>query len=129
MYLLPKIEDLFAKLARGKHFMKLDIAYAYQQILLNEESKPYVTINTHNGLFRYNRLAFGVHSAPAIFQRAMESLLGDILSTVVYLDDILITGKDEEHLCNIEAVIECLEKEGLMFKRRNANSWLTRLST
>ena len=43
-YPLPKIEDLFAKLAGGKRFTKLDVAHAYQQIPLSEESKPYVTI-------------------------------------------------------------------------------------
>ena len=42
----------------------------------------YVTINTHKGLFRYNRLPFGISSAPAIFQWAMETLLKDIPGTV-----------------------------------------------
>jgi hypothetical protein len=41
-------------------------------------------------------LPFGVSSAPAIFQRAMEILLKDIPGTVVYIDDILITGKDDD---------------------------------
>lgn len=117
-YPLPKIEDLFAKLAGGKYFTKLDIAHAYQQIPLDENSKPCVTINTHKGLFRYKRLPFGVHSAPAIFQRAMEGLLRDIPSTVVYIDDILITGKtEEEHLRNLDEVLTRLEKEGLTLKK------------
>ena len=48
-------------------FPKLDMAYAYQQFLIDDDSKQYLTINTHRGLFIYNRLAFGVSSAPAIF--------------------------------------------------------------
>ena len=65
----------------------------------------YITINTHKGLFRYNRLPFGVSSAPAIFQRAIETLLKDIPGTVVYIDDILVTGKDDEdHLKKLDAV-------------------------
>ena len=127
-YPLPKIEDLFAKLAGGKRFTKLDVAHAYQQIPLSEESKPYVTINTHKGLFQHNRLPFGVHSAPAIFQRAMESLLRDVPSTVVYLDDILISGKDEqEHLCNLDTVLERLEKEGLTLKKTKCHFMLDRI--
>ena len=127
-YPLPKIEDLFAKLAGGKRFTKLDVAHAYQQIPLSEESKPYVTINTHKGLFRYNRLPLGVHSAPAIFQRAMESLLRDVPSTVVYLDDILISGKDEqEHLRNVDTVLERLEKEGPTLKRTKCHFMLDRI--
>ena len=124
-YPLPKIEDLFARLAGGKKFSKLDIAHAYQQIPLDEDSKHSVTINTHKGLYKYNRLSFGVHSAPAIFQRAMEGLLRDIPSTVVYLDDILVTGKTEvEHLENLEAVLTRLEDEGLTLKKPKCQFFL-----
>ena len=67
-YPLPQIGDLFASLTSGTTFTKLDLAHAYQQILLNEDSKKFVVINTQKGLFRYNRLPFGVASAPVIFQ-------------------------------------------------------------
>ena len=50
-YSLPKIDDLFASLAGGKTFSKLDLANAYQQIPLDEQSKKIVAINTHKGLF------------------------------------------------------------------------------
>ena len=52
-----------------------------------------MTINTHKGLFKYNRLPFGVASAPAIFQRTIESLLQGMKHVVAYIDDILITGE------------------------------------
>jgi hypothetical protein len=38
------VEDLFATLAEGKLFTKLDMSQAYQQLLLNEDSKEYDTI-------------------------------------------------------------------------------------
>ena len=56
----------------------------------------YVVINTHRGLFRYNRLPYGISSLPGIFQETMKSLLQGIPNVVVYLDDILITGSIEE---------------------------------
>lgn len=74
-YLIPRIEELFASLAGGKTFTKLDLSHAYLQIPLNEKSRHYVTINTHRGLFEYKRLPFRVASAPSIFQRVMENLL------------------------------------------------------
>ena len=59
-YPIPKTEDLLATLGGGNKFTKLDMSQAYQQLLLNEESKTFTTINTHNlGLFLYNRLPFG----------------------------------------------------------------------
>ncbi|XP_062374782.1 uncharacterized protein K02A2.6-like [Sardina pilchardus] len=116
-YPLPRVEDLFARLAGGKTFTKLDMSHAYQQLLLDEESKQYVTINTHKGLFKYNRLVFGVASSPAIFQRTMDNLFQNIPCVAVYLDDILVTGKTEvEHLQNLDQVLKRLSDAGLRLK-------------
>ena len=105
-------------MAGGKSFTKLDLAHAYTQIPLDELSKQYVTINTHKGLFRYNRLPFGVSAAPSIFQRTMEGLLQGIPYVSIYLDDILITGtSDEEHLATLDKVLSRLEEAGLRLKR------------
>ena len=49
-YPLPKPDELFASLAGGQKFTKLDLSQAYQQLLLDAESRQYVTINTHRGL-------------------------------------------------------------------------------
>ena len=89
-YPLPRVE-LFVKLSGGKSFTKLDMSNAYLQLPLDEESSQLVTINTHKGLFKYNRLPFGVSSAPAIFQRCMESLLREQKGAAVYIGDILVT--------------------------------------
>ena len=67
-YPLPKPSDLFATLAGEKWFTKLDLAQAYSQMELDEESQQYVAINTHCGLYRYLRLPFVIASTPAIFQ-------------------------------------------------------------
>ena len=117
-YPIPKIEDLFARLSGGICFSKLDLSQAYQQLELEEDSKQFVVVNTHKGLFRYNRLPFGISSAPGIFQRTMESLLQDIPSVIVYIDDILISGQsEEEHLQLLERVLDRLERAGLRLKR------------
>ena len=50
-YPIPKTTDLFTKLSKEKFFSKLDLSHAYQQLPLDEESKRYVVINTHKGLF------------------------------------------------------------------------------
>lgn len=114
---LPKPEELFSALAGGIQFTKLDLAQAYQQILLDDISKPLVTINTHLGLFRYTRLPFGVASAPALFQRTMDALLQGLPHVICYIDDLLITGStQEEHLCNLSEVLKRLQSSGLCVK-------------
>ncbi|XP_064479229.1 uncharacterized protein K02A2.6-like [Ornithodoros turicata] len=73
-YPLPRPEELFAKLNGGKHFSKLDLSEAYLQLELDEQAKEVLVVNTHKGLFRFNRMPFGISSAPAIFQRTMEQV-------------------------------------------------------
>ncbi|XP_062404761.1 uncharacterized protein K02A2.6-like [Sardina pilchardus] len=117
-YPLPRIEELFSTLAGGTSYSKLDMSHAYQQLVLAEESRKLVTINTHKGLFQYTRLPFGVSSACAIFQRTMENLLAGIPHTTVYLDDVLLTGPSEEvHLQTLSQVLTRLEEAGLRLKR------------
>ena len=117
-YPIPRIEDLFASLAGGKTFLKLDLSHAYLQIALDETSQRYVTINTHKGLFRYTRLPFGIALAPSIFQRVMETLLQGIPRVSMYLDNILVTGASEqEHLANLAQVLQRLEAAGMRLKR------------
>ena len=118
VYPLPLVDDLFASVAGGKTFTKLDLAHAYQQLQLDETSRCYVTINTQKGLFRYTRLPFGVASAPAIFQRTMETILRGLPHICVYLDDILVTGESEAaHIHNLTAVLGRLEAAGIRLKR------------
>ena len=117
-YPIPKVEDIFATLSKGKFFSKLDLKQAYQQLPLDDDSKQYVVVNTHKGLFRYTRLPFGISSAPGIFQRVIESVLQGIPGVAVYLDDILVAGHTEdEHLKSLNLVLERLARAGLRVKR------------
>ena len=84
-YPIPKVEDLFVKLTGGCTFTKIDLSQAYLQVPLDEESKNYVVINTHKGLFKYTRLPFGISAAPGIFQRVMDNILQGIPGVAVYL--------------------------------------------
>ena len=87
---------------------------AYNQLLLDEASKPLTTINTHWGLFQYNRLSFGVASAPAIFQKTMDEPLRGIPGVAVFLDDILVSGSSQaEHEARLCEVLSRLERVGL----------------
>ena len=121
-YPLPRPDDLFATLANGKTYSKLDLSQAYQQMVLDEGSAKCLTINTHLGLYQYTRLPFGVASAPAMFQRAMDMILQGIEGVICYIDDILVTGPtDEEHLERLERVLQRLQEYELRVKRSKCN--------
>ena len=113
-YPLPKPQELLATLSGGQKFTKSDL---YQQMLLDDESCKFATVNTHLGLFRYHRLPFGIASAPAIFQHAMDTILQGIPHVICYIDDVLVTGKtEEEHLPNLTQVLHKLKEQGMQLK-------------
>ena len=117
-YPLPKPDNIFATLATGKYFSKIDLTHAYQQMKLKEDSCHLVTMNTHRGLFRYTRLPFGVASAPSIFQKVMDTVLQGLPKVICYLDDILVSGATmEEHLQNLENVLQRLQQYNIRAKR------------
>ena len=75
------------------------------------------TISTHRGLYEYVHLPFGIHSAVS----TMETLLAGLEGCIVYVDDILITGRnDEEHKTNLEQVLQRLQQAGIRLNPEKA---------
>ncbi|XP_029965625.1 uncharacterized protein K02A2.6-like [Salarias fasciatus] len=117
-YPLLLIDDLFSGLAGGQKFSKIDLSQAYLQMRVEPQSQELLTIVTHKGLYRYKRLPFGITSAPALFQRAMDQILSGLSGVQCYLDDLLITGPDEQtHLKNLDATLKRLQDYGLKVRK------------
>ena len=116
-YPLPRFDDIFSTLAGGQRFSKIDLRQAYLQMEVEEESKKLLTINTSQGLFKHNRLVFGVASAPAIWQRTIDQVLDGnhgIPGTKCILDNMVVTEEtDGEHLRSLEMVLKWLHEYGL----------------
>ena len=116
-YPIPNTIDQLATLAGGEKFTKLDLSQAYQQLELAEESRELLTINTHQGLYQPSRLQFGIHSATGIFQREMDQRMSRIPFVKARVDDILISGRnDEDHMANLRSVLMKLSESGLTVK-------------
>nr|XP_029719642.1 uncharacterized protein K02A2.6-like [Aedes albopictus] len=106
---LPTMEELFANVAGGDKFSKIDLTQAYLRLEVEEEDREVLTLITHKGLYRPTRLMYGVASAPAIWQRLMEEILSGIPGVTVFLDDIRVTGpNDQEHLRQLTEVLKRL---------------------
>ena len=86
---MPRIEDLFATIGPVEYISLVDLSQAYLQMKLDEESKKLCVLNTQKGLYKMNRLPYGIAPAPAMFQREMDHLLKDIPGVKCLLDDIL----------------------------------------
>ena len=111
---MPLPEDLMRKLGGGHGFTKIDLADAYNQIMLAPESQRRLALSTHRGVLLQTRLPFGISSAPGYFQEIMDQLTSDLQGVAVYMDDILISGTTaSEHIQNLRALLKRLEEKGL----------------
>ncbi|PIO75616.1 hypothetical protein TELCIR_02323 [Teladorsagia circumcincta] len=90
-YPIPLPEDIFATLG-GQYFSHIDsLTPIFRSKWTN--NRKLSTINTHRGIYQYNRLPFGVKSPPAIFQQIMDATFAGLQGVVAYLDDVIVVGR------------------------------------
>ena len=88
------------------------------QLELTENSKSLLTVNTEKGLWQYQRLPFGVSTAPGIFQNVMDQVLNGLEGVCCYLDDILISSPDEvSHMKMLDEVLGRLARHNIKANR------------
>ncbi|HSN67194.1 MAG TPA: reverse transcriptase domain-containing protein [Fusibacter sp.] len=112
---IPKIQDLLLKLEGFQHATSLDLNMGYYHIKLNPFSRSLCTIVLPWGKYEYQRLPMGLCNSPDIFQEKMSSLMEDLEYCRAYIDDLLILSKGswDQHLQNLETVLERLQQAGL----------------
>ena len=111
---IPNVEDLFVRLAHSRFFTKIDLAKGYWQILVLPEDRPKTAFATHQGLFQFIRMPFGLVSAPAVFARMMRMLHLADLSAENFFDDILVHSASwSDHLHHVRNVLDRLKSYGL----------------
>ena len=115
---LPAVEQTLAQIAGARVFSKLDANSGFWQIPLSKESALLTMFITPYGRYCFNRLPFGITSAPEHFQRRMLVVLRNLEGVVCLIDDILVHGKtQQEHDERLYAVLERLAEVGLTLNK------------
>ena len=118
---LPKLNDSVCQWSRYLHslempkvFTTLDANSGFWQIKLFKESSILITFITPFGRYAFNRLPFGITSAPEHFQRRMSDILAGLEGVVCMIDDVLVHGQTmEEHNERVLAVLERIKQAGI----------------
>ena len=67
-YPLPRIDVIFTSLHNAYCFVTLDLLMGYYHIPLREEDRPKTAFISHQGLYVFNVMRFGLINGPATFQ-------------------------------------------------------------
>lgn len=96
---LPNIDESLLKMSGTRYFTSMDLKSGYWQVAMDPESIPKTAFSTGLGHFEFTVVPFGLTNAPSVFQRLMNYLFLDQLNSemLVYLDDLILLGKDIGH--------------------------------
>lgn len=115
-HIIPSSEEIISRLEGKQFFSVLDLKEGFWQIPLDEISSNLCTFNSPFGRYRFNRLPFGIISAPEVFQKRNQKLFGDIRGVEIYFDDLIIAGKDaEEHDRILKQVLDRAKDNNIKF--------------
>ncbi|XP_026146496.1 uncharacterized protein LOC113120717 [Carassius auratus] len=122
-YPMPRVDELLDRLGRARFISTLDLTKGYWQVPLTKEAKAKTAFSTPSGHWQYRVLPFGLHGAPATFQRMMDILLRPHMSyAAAYLDDVVVHSETwGEHLERLRRVLLELRRAGLTANPRKCH--------
>ena len=116
-YPMPQIHYILDKLQGASYVSSIDLKSGYWQIPIKKNCRQYTAFTVPGrGLYQWKVMPFGLHSAPATFQRTLDSVINESMTTFAfaYLDDIIIFSPDfSTHLTHLTIVLEALLKANL----------------
>ena len=84
-YPIPTINEVSQDLKQSKFFSKLDLNSACHQIELSAESRDITTFGTHQGLYHYKQLMFGISCAPEMYQKVLAKSCKSAMESTTFL--------------------------------------------
>ncbi|WUR04938.1 endonuclease [Vairimorpha necatrix] len=105
---IPKIFENLQLIWNMAYYTKIDLKNGFNKIPIEQKIQGITAFKIINKTYMYKRIPFGIRSGPKIFQKTITRMLEELGNCFVYIDDIIVYGKDKaEH---DEIVIKVLER-------------------
>lgn len=131
-YPLPRVQEALDSLHGRKFYCSLDLAQAYLQMAMEEDSIPKTAFRVGSGgLYEFTRLPYGLINGAASYQRLMETIFEDkaYQALLIYVDDLLPYAVDfEQMLDRLEMVFKRLREHGLKLNPSKCKLFMTHVS-
>ena len=125
---LPNPEDLVNNMADANIFSHLDCTRGFYQIRMKESSKKYTAFTTHEGLYEWNVMPFGLVNSTATFVKMMNIILHKEPCIRHYVDDICVyTRSWGEHIKTLKRLFGILRKYNITVSPEKVKIGLNRL--
>ena len=125
--LLICIVDLLRLLGRQQWFSTMDLASGYWQVAMSPDASRKAAFVTHEGLFQFRVMPFGLCNAPATFERLLSGMRWS--RCLMHLDDVISFGADApEALVWLAEVLERLSSFGLQLKAKKCTFMQTEVA-
>ncbi|GBN77551.1 Retrovirus-related Pol polyprotein from transposon opus [Araneus ventricosus] len=124
-YVIPSVDEIMSRLEGKQCFSVLDLKEGFWQVPLDKDSAELCTFNSPFGRYKFNRLPFGICSAPEVFQKKNQKLFGYIKGVEICFDDLFIAGKNKEEHDKI--LVEVLERAKENNIKSNSNKFQFRI--
>lgn len=107
---MGNVTELLYSIAGARYISVLDMTRGYWQIPLEEESQSLTAFATHNGLYAWKVMPYGLRSSAATFQRVVNGLLaGHRQYACAYIDDVAVFSETwEDHISHLKSVLQTI---------------------
>lgn len=114
-YPMTTVNEILNKMGSARFVSLFDAKSGYWQVPVAEKDQWKTAFVTHDGLYEWTRMPFGLRNAGATFVRAMKTILYPIRSFAdTYVDDMAIGSADwSQHVCHVKRYLQVIRDAGI----------------